>query len=439
MTLAKIERWIWYIFLATLAWQTRIILWQADLAFIEWRSISLYGSDMLMVTLFAIALWYRPQLRIDRIDQILIGFLVVAGISIVRTDQLTVSLYQWARLVQFAGLFWYVRYYALRRFDADTSLTMVVLGALLQSGLALAQYLLQHDIGLRWFGETLLTTTMPGVAVFYDLAHTKILRAYGTLPHPNVLAAYLMTALWAGGYLYLRHGRNQKIFKFQFSSFIWGISGVLMLWALYATYSRTMIAIWLAATTVLGVLIWHRVSASWPNITIVQRRMREAVILALVVSAVFAAVSWREVAARAAISSQEEAVTLRVYYAKAALESGGSSLYDVNWTGVGIGNFVSWLKKSDPGKPSWVYQPAHNLYLLVYSEIGLLGVGLFLTLIFFILRHAIWSSHRPGVVRWGLVTIVAAFLAVALFDHFFWTLQQGRILFWMVLALAATA
>ena len=56
MNWRTIERWVWYAFVATFAWQTRLIFWQADRTFIEWRSMSLYLSDVLMLALFILAL-----------------------------------------------------------------------------------------------------------------------------------------------------------------------------------------------------------------------------------------------------------------------------------------------------------------------------------------------------------------------------------------------
>jgi len=37
-----------------------------------------------------------------------------------------------------------------------------------------------------------------------------------------------------------------------------------------------------------------------------------------------------------------------------------------------------------------------------------------------------------------LFFIVCAFLFLGLFDHFFWTLQQGQLMFWLILGLMAS-
>lgn len=438
----NLERWVWYVFLFACAWQTRLILWHADRSFIEWRSVALYATDVAMLALFALAAWRlvrapRQRLRADGIDLVLGAFLVAAMLSIRGTDQLTVSIYQWVRLVQYALFFWYVRYYAVGRFDADASAVAFVVGVLVQSGIAIGQSVLQHDLGLRWLGETLLRTDMRGVAVFYDAAYLKILRAYGTLPHPNVLAAYLIAALWALAWLYVRHGGNERSKNVE-RHLTFAISGAILLWALYATFSRTMIAVWLIASTALAGALWRRTASRWPNIAVLRERARDMVILAAAVSLLFGGLYWRQITARAHLFSGDEAVRLRVYYAREALSSGRWSPWDLNWTGVGIGNFTAWLRRADPGQPTWLYQPAHDLYLLVYSETGILGVGLYLAWLALIIRAARRSHPGQPALRAGMLTVLASFLFIALFDHFFWTLQQGRIIWSLALAIAAS-
>ncbi len=431
---AKVEQWVWYLFLGIAAWQTRIILWQADRIFSEWRAAFLYASDVLMLVLFVYAARQLIRIRLSRSDGVLVAFVAVAGISLFRSSQMTVSAYQWVRLVQFVVFFLYVRYYVSKKFSADASALAFVIGVLGQSTIAIGQYVLQHELGLRWLGETLLNTRMAGVAVFFDAAHVKILRAYGTLPHPNVLAVYLLAGLWALAYLYLRHASGEL----RHHRWVWAAAGSVMLWALYFTFSRTMIVVGLGATLVFaGALFLNRFSGSWANISAIRARVRHMLIVGIIATSLFAGIFWRQVSARASLSGQEEAVRLRVYYAQQAVGSGWHQFLHLNWLGVGIGNFTGWLKKMDPYEPLWLYQPAHNLYLLVYTETGILGAVLFVAWLGMIMKSAITHAARPAVVRWGLVMILGAWLIIALFDHFFWTLQQGRILWWLTLALAA--
>ena len=102
--------------------------------------------------------------------------------------------------------------------------------------------------------------------------------------------------------------------------------------------------------------------------------------------------------------------------------------------GVGLGNFVNWLKEIDPGLASNLYQPVHNIYLLIFSETGILGLTLFLLFLFFLIKN---SHYDIMIYHTSLFFIFISLLFFGLFDHFLWTLQQGQIIFWLVSGLVA--
>ena len=103
--------------------------------------------------------------------------------------------------------------------------------------------------------------------------------------------------------------------------------------------------------------------------------------------------------------------------------------------GVGIGQFVPDMMAKLKHLPANAYQPVHNIYLLIVSETGFLGVGTFGLFLFF----TFWQLIRQGGLikphAFYLLIFVFPFLIVGLFDHFLWTSQQGSLIFWMVLAL----
>ncbi|MEK9208982.1 MAG: O-antigen ligase family protein, partial [Patescibacteria group bacterium] len=264
--------------------------------------------------------------------------------------------------------------------------------------------------------------------------------AYGTFPHPNVLAAFLMMALWVVGWLWMRHGGNIINQKSNIKNLelVWPATTALLLWGLYLTFSRTVIAVWLAASIAIAlVLVIRRISGRWPNIKTIRRRALPMAITVFAVSACFAVFMWPTVVARMTISSSDEAVTLRIKYNDDAVASGVGQLWRINWTGVGIGNFTTWLARYDTSMPSFMYQPAHNIYLMIYSETGFISLLLWFAWLALIIRTALLAHSSQPVVRVGVLVLLSAVLMIGLLDHFYWTLQQGRILWWSALALAA--
>jgi O-antigen ligase len=146
--------------------------------------------------------------------------------------------------------------------------------------------------------------------------------------------------------------------------------------------------------------------------------------------------AWSEISSRFQISPTEQSVSLRAFYNQVAL----AIIKEHPWLGIGLGNFVWEIKQMLDLLSSWLHQPVHNLYLLIASEIGLLGLVVFL---FFIFRLLVslrkrFRSWTPNLLEVQLLAfIISAFLFIALFDHFFWTLQQGQLIFWVVLGLIA--
>jgi hypothetical protein len=199
-----------------------------------------------------------------------------------------------------------------------------------------------------------------------------------------------------------------------------------------------MIVAWaFASAAMLAAITVPRISRTWQNIERIRTHVKSIVVLVALVSALFCALQWPRVAARMSISSDDEAVRLRVIYNKDAATSGSGSLLSINWVGVGIGNFTTWLAGYDRTLPKFQYQPAHNVFLLVYSELGVLGFllwSVWLVSVGYSLWR--WKTDQP-LLRVALMAIFGALLFIALFDHFFWTLQQGRILWWVSLALVA--
>ena len=90
--------------------------------------------------------------------------------------------------------------------------------------------------------------------------------------------------------------------------------------------------------------------------------------------------------------------------------------------GIGMNNFIvhvpNYLNSSSS---SYIFQPIHNVYVLIAAETGLLGVLLALLGILVLYRQ----SLRNPILTLALIQL----LLLGMFDHYLFTLQQGQLLF----------
>ena len=121
--------------------------------------------------------------------------------------------------------------------------------------------------------------------------------------------------------------------------------------------------------------------------------------------------------------------------------------------GVGNGQFVLEMQKYISQKlQDWQFQPVHNVFLLILSELGLVGLllfGWFLWKLFKILPHPnpllLGEEEAPTTlsIRRGAggevfkSLLLLALLFIMLFDHYLWDIQQGQILLWLTFGLIA--
>lgn len=88
--------------------------------------------------------------------------------------------------------------------------------------------------------------------------------------------------------------------------------------------------------------------------------------------------------------------------------------------GVGLGNFIPALKGQ-------TYQPVHNIFILLWSELGLLFIIPLLYLIKFI-KILFAEKH------WILLKIILVIMGLGFVDHYWLTLHQTSLLFTIALA-----
>ncbi len=97
-------------------------------------------------------------------------------------------------------------------------------------------------------------------------------------------------------------------------------------------------------------------------------------------------------------------------------QAGGNMFLSNPWLGVGIGNFTAVYNKFN--EPRWIYSRghAHNYYINISAECGLIGLAAYLALMLTAFAHA-WKTTRHTrdwklrYVAWGSLGVVTAIMA----------------------------
>jgi O-antigen ligase len=160
-----------------------------------------------------------------------------------------------------------------------------------------------------------------------------------------------------------------------------------------------------------------------------QRIVVGKIIMVMIVTvATFAALFPEPFAARLSLSNRLEIKSSAER--TASLSQSWQLIKKYPLTGVGIGNYgLAVHRELDNAKPAWYYQPAHNVFLLIWSELGVIGllvVGLLVCWLFFSVIPAAFSPRESeeGIQWFYLLPI----LTLSLFDHYLWSLYPGMMI-----------
>jgi O-antigen ligase len=244
-----------------------------------------------------------------------------------------------------------------------------------------------------------------GVCVV-ELPVGRLLRAYGSFPHPNIFGGYLAVSLVILGWLAWTGKRRDQVLATVLAS--------VFVPTLVVTFSRSAWLGLVAATMTL--LVWMFIHKTRPT------RASLFVLIPVVAGVVTCVTFASAIFVRFDASSRLETKSL---VEREESLKGFPSVFRVNpFTGVGPGNYTQQLTNQNSQQSIWFYQPVHNAFLLFLAELGILGVVGLVRLVYFTAQNV-----RPVLCRnpWPVV-LLAVLLPPAFFDHYLWSLWPGLVL-----------
>ena len=371
---------------------------------VDYLSPTIYVTDLLLLSLFF--LWAAKGPKIPK--SLLLGLVattVFAVINISLAVKIDPAMVKWLKILELSFFSYYI--YSLSSLDLKKQVIRPLsLSIIFFSLLAIAQFFLQRTVGgpLYFLGERSFSASTPGIALV-NFFGKEYLRAYSTFSHPNSLAGFLGASMFI--LFAQRAGKNARLKTF---------SLILGLFTFFLTFSLG------AYLGLLSAGIFYLIIRNFEGYS---KRLTNFVFLGLMLLSVIMPVLAGQLVYKG-ISFRED-----VYDRVVLSEAAGRIFSSSPLWGIGLNNFIIKLPEV-VGSPhlSWWLQPVHNIFLLILSESGIVGLIFFSYLILRALKKALELK------RLALFLSLIFIVVTGSIDHYWLTLQQNQLLFSLVLGLS---
>ena len=355
---------------------------------IDYLAYAFYFTDILAILLIV--------LNIKRIlnflkNKIVFSVFILLMLSVFFSFSIQITFYKLLKILEILSLYTIFKHLKINK--------KVIISALLSSTLIQVFLSLFHVINrssiqsfFYYFGERYISTSMPGIAKA-SLNGVEIMRPYGTFSHPNSMAGfYLLIYSFVLG---LNFKKNQII------------KNVLLLlfsFLILISFSKSAIFSLLIVNIIYVIISYKKSICKFCAVT--------KVFALFLLSLVFFFAKTDPLSIIKRVELIKNSITLIEKYPL---------------TGVGLGNYLI-AQNSIILKSSFLIpQPVHNIFLLIFSEVGLfLG-----TAILYLILKYFYKFRRV----YSLAFCLCAILITGSLDHYWITLQQNLLLVAVVFGL----
>ncbi len=325
---------------------------------IDYLTPTLYLTDIIAVLI--IILGVRKFKLTKKYIVYSVLYISFAAINILHSIYYLPALYKWIRLTEMALLA--VTILKNKKFNLYKNFVVPLsYSMIVVNFLGIFQFLNKGSIGgiFYWLGERAFRFSDPNISPF----------PYSTFSHPNSYAGFLLVF-----FIFLLQ------YKSKFKPFYFWMSAILIGINLVMTNSQN---VYLTIVLLLIIKLKPNFSHSFLSFDFLSRSF-----------------------------------THRIELIKTSLQL----IKENFWIGVGLNNFIPNLPLvTNKFLNSWELQPVHNIFLLIFSEVGIFGLVAFLFLFLFALSPATYSLYAIAI--------------TGLSDHYWLTLQQNILLLTYTLAI----
>jgi O-antigen ligase len=403
---------LFYAFLWTIPFTWRIVLvpdfTASPLPFHEYTDFSLYVSEMVLVCALLIhilrnktyyksiykngweALKNNDVFHVEHISFLLFIFLGLLFLSALLSEQRMLSFLNTFHLIPLTLIYPYVQSRFVPRGTKAfyPIITIFLISSLSQGIIGFFQTITGQSLGLRFLGESILSVSELNIAKLSYFGDV-FLRSYGTFLHPNILGGFIAFTF------ILAYSSFRHLFHVKHMVFIVLIGILLLSGSKSAIFS-------------LGIIL---ILSMFHVKQLYKKFHMEQIVYILILSSIF--IAHITVFQREFFQGTQD----RIDYITET---------DINPSLFGNGlstSTVALIQNADP-RWFWGYEPIHNIYLLAFKELGVIGTLFLGVIVYLIVSRGTLASNAP----------LFLILSIGLFDHYPWDIYSGQALFWFAVA-----
>ncbi|EKE21979.1 MAG: hypothetical protein ACD_7C00086G0031 [uncultured bacterium] len=418
--LTKLNQGLFYFFILLLPWQTILILKEVEInnEKFQYGTIGIYLFEIILLIWVLSNILVLKNYSDKKILFSILSFASFSALSILWSDDKLLSFYFLFPILLGSFLFLILQ----KKVLIFKNITFAfIFSASLHGILGLYQFLSQNSFSNKWLGISEHIAWQGGSSVI-EVSTGRFLRAYGAMPHPNILGGLLLITILLGIGAYLKTSSFEKKWRYFLIATI-----TINFFSLLSTFSRSS---FLALS--FGLILFFAY-----NVYNNKKYQIKALLMFLgvffIIGFIFFSSFSELLMGRMQANSRLERKSVNE---RSLLVHQAQKIIVKNpIIGIGIGNYTHVLLKNNPDiKKNWLLQPVHNVYLLIFAELGAIGFSLFLFIVIFMIYNFIESFKKEDSNRVIFSVITVSLLLIALFDHWLWTTHFGVIAFWLLIS-----
>lgn len=415
ISIEKIIEYLIYIFVFLLPFQTRYIFSYLTLGNIEFEygKLSIYASDIIFALILVLFLFSKikqiKNIKVSSQFMICFLFLIICSISYFFANYTQMYFYYFFRIIECITML-----FILQIINVDTrKIFYFFISSIIFHGiLGVFQFINQNITSNKYLGIAEHLSSAGGTSVLENHAG-RFLRIYGGFTHPNVFGGFIVIAII---FLLILFFTNHNLNKSKRIGYFLILGFLLEI--LFLTFSRSA---FLALFICLVLLfIFQILNKNFKNVSMI--------FLFIFIICVINIFIFKDLIYSRA--TQTDRLELKSISERVVLNNESRVLIKNNWIlGVGLGNYIPHVYNNTHLKQNiWDYQPVHNVYLLVLSELGILGLICYSSIFIYALIGRVKQKN------YLFILPIIVVLTINLFDHYFWTSFSGIMLSFLVLS-----